>query len=282
MIHIEKPENNVQEIFEDCISNFRDEDYKSRLQRALPFIESESYNYDTIASSNSLFTMVSSTNVNGIVSVDEMEKLYDRKLVKKGQPGRKHYEKIKLSAKYNVCPLCDHRTVTTLDHILPKSLYPTFAVTPFNLVPACGDCNKIKSTYASTSSDDEVVHPYYDDISNEKFLFASLIEDRGNPSFTFYIKTSSPESTIERRLKKHLELLELNELYVANAARKLASINYRLSKLFQNGGKQSVHEHLKEEYDSNFQCNKNSWETAMYEIIYNNDWFCDGGFKLTS
>ena len=242
----------------------------------------QSSDYDVKASLNSLFALVSSTSVNGIVTVDEMEKLYDRKLVKKGQPGRKHYEKIKLSAKYNICPLCDHRTVTTLDHVLPKSLYPTFAVTPLNLVPACGDCNKIKKANVPTSSNDEVIHPYYDDISNEKFLFASLIIVNENPSFTFYIKTSNPETTIERRLKKHLDLLELNELYVANAARKLATINHRLLRLFTNGGKQSVHEHLEEEYLTNFECNKNSWETAMYEVIYNNDWFCDGGFNLTS
>ncbi len=144
MIHIEKPENNVKEVFEDCISNFRDESLKNRLQSILPFIQSESSDYDVKASSSSLFSLTSSTDINGIVTVDEMQKVYDRKLVKKGQPGRKHYEKIKLSAKHNICPLCDHRTVTTLDHVLPKSKYPTFAVTPFNLVPACGDCNKIK------------------------------------------------------------------------------------------------------------------------------------------
>lgn len=280
MIHIKKPKNNVEEIFNDCISNFRDADFKKRLNNVLPFIKFKSLEYDEKAKSSNLFELEITKCVNKKVTSSEMEKVYDQKLVKQGQPGRKHYEKLKLSAENGICPLCDHRTVTTLDHVLPKKQYPSYAITPLNLVPACGDCNKIKSTKKSTSNEDEVIHPYYDDISNKKYLFSKLIENKGSPSFIFYIKESKPVEVIEKRLINHLEMLELHELYTANSARTLAGKNYRLKKLFKEGGKESVREHLEEEYYSNFECNKNSWETAMYETMYKSDWFCNEGFLI--
>lgn len=53
-------------------------------------------------------------NVNTIITVDEMIKInMIINLLKKGQPGRICYEKLRLSAKNNICPLCNQRTVTS-------------------------------------------------------------------------------------------------------------------------------------------------------------------------
>lgn len=56
-----------------------------------------------------------------------------------------------------VCPYCNHHYVFTIyqgkknvmsrpqfDHFLPKSDFPLFALSFYNLVPSCGVCNKIK------------------------------------------------------------------------------------------------------------------------------------------
>lgn len=279
MVHINKPIDNVKEVFETCISNYSDESFKNRLNSATNFIETSAINYDNQATTNNLNSISMSNNVNNIITEDEMKKVYNDKLVKKGQPGRIYYEKLRLSAKNNICPLCNQRTVTTLDHVLPKSLYPTFAVTPFNLIPACADCNKIKDRYQPSMPKEEIIHPYYDDISNKQYLFA-LIEQTSPPSISFYIKQSAPLKIIEQRLEKHFSLFGLNELYASNAAEELSNICFRLGKLYSTGGRQSVIDYLKDEFESRYENNKNSWQTAMYEVLYQNIWFCDGGFRI--
>ncbi|MCG3708987.1 HNH endonuclease [Aliarcobacter butzleri] len=279
MVHINKPIDNVKEVFETCISNYSDESFKNRLNSATNFIEISAINYDNQATTNNLNSISMSNNVNNIITEDEMKKVYNDKLVKKGQPGRIYYEKLRLSAKNNICPLCNQRTVTTLDHVLPKSLYPTFAVTPFNLIPACADCNKIKDRYQPSMPKEEIIHPYYDDISNKQYLFA-LIEQTSPPSISFYIKQSTPLKIIEQRLEKHFSLFGLNELYASNAAEELSNICFRLGKLYSTGGRQSVIDYLKDEFESRYENNKNSWQTAMYEVLYQNIWFCDGGFRI--
>ena len=163
--------------------------------------------------------------------------------------------------------------------LLNKTFYPTFAVTPFNLIPSCADCNKIKDRYKPEKPEEEIIHPYYDDISNQQYLFA-LVEKTTPASINFYIKQSNPINIIEQRLKKHFSLFALNELYASNAAEELSNISFRLSKLYSTGGIQCVIEYLKDEFESRYENNKNSWQTAMYEALYQNIWFCDGGFRI--
>lgn len=42
------------------------------------------------------------------------------------------------------CPFCGISELSTLDHYLPKELYPEFSVFPKNLVPSCAVCNTRK------------------------------------------------------------------------------------------------------------------------------------------
>jgi hypothetical protein len=208
-----------------------------------------------------------------------MTKVYNDKLVKKGQPGRPYYERLRLSAKNNICPFCNQRVVTTLDHILPKSKYPTFAISPVNLTPACADCNKFKDTYEPNRPEEELLHPYFDNISSVQYLFSEL-KETDPPSLIFNIQTSDPETIIEKRLKKHFSIFKLNELYISNSAQELSNISQRLTTLHSHCGTDCVRDYLIEEYESRYAYNKNSWHTAMYLALSQSDWFCDGGFHM--
>lgn len=56
-------------------------------------------------------------------------------------------------------------TYLDLDHFFPKSRYPYFAVSFYNLIPCCHDCNsKLKG--ASEYSLDKHVHPYVDNFDD--------------------------------------------------------------------------------------------------------------------
>jgi len=132
-------------------------------------------NYDQKAEVSELYQLEKNITVCGI-SQEEMEKLYTNRMVKKEAPGRHIYEGIKESAPHNICPLCSLRTVSTLDHYLPKANFPLLVVMPNNLIPSCGDCNKIKLDTFPSDAECQTLHPYYDDVSDAQWLFAEVIQ----------------------------------------------------------------------------------------------------------
>jgi hypothetical protein len=66
------------------------------------------------------------------------------------------------------CPMCGSPVTGTLDHFLPKEIFPEFSVMAANLVPACGHCNSHAkgSTYKGTIPDERLIHPYFDTITS--------------------------------------------------------------------------------------------------------------------
>ena len=70
------------------------------------------------------------------------------------------------------CPLCSVGEPSTLDHYVPKSQHPEFAVFSKNLVPCCSTCNNHKGElFVENGSDIRLfLHPYYDAIPDVPFL----------------------------------------------------------------------------------------------------------------
>lgn len=82
----------------------------------------------------------------------------------------KIFDEIRESKELASCPMCGSPMCGTLDHVLPKTDYPEFAIFTPNLVPAC-KCNIRRSTATiGTAPRERVAHPYFD-----KFLSNRLI-----------------------------------------------------------------------------------------------------------
>lgn len=64
---------------------------------------------------------------------------------------------------FKSCPLCGSPGGRSLDHALPRSLFPEFSILRENLVPACTMCNTDEKggTYRG-SRPERFIHPYYD------------------------------------------------------------------------------------------------------------------------
>jgi hypothetical protein len=60
------------------------------------------------------------------------------------------------------CPMCGSTNVTSLDHILPKEVYPELAVFSYNLVPSCQSCNNRRAKKGALTSSKGFIHPYFD------------------------------------------------------------------------------------------------------------------------
>ncbi len=159
-----------EEVFRACISRIKDTDLKDRLELCETAIILAAQELETKAMNSTLHTISVSDNISGHVSGEEMEKVYTDRMVKKNSPGRMYYDKLISSTANGRCPLCGQRVVSTLDHYLPKAHFPSLAIAPLNLVPSCKDCNKVKMDKIPQNSEEETLHPYFDDIEGEFWL----------------------------------------------------------------------------------------------------------------
>lgn len=282
MWSVGKPVFDVGDIFETCISKVRDKDLKTRFKAAKQTILDDSQAFEARASTAELHLVPQGIGVAGQVTTAEMVTLYDRRLASKAGPGRSIYAAIQLLPEDGRCPYCDHRDVSTLDHVLPKTLFPSLAVTPLNLVGSCKDCNKAKLAAAPTKSSDAVLHPYFEDISSQIWLRAKVVEQTVC-AVVFRVKAQSQWSDdLNLRLRKQFETLGLARLYTQQAAREMSGIRRNLIRVYNagGGGATAVERELKHQWESWSEESSNSWKTALYGALHKNAWFCDGGFRL--
>lgn len=289
MRRLKKPKELVEDVFMNCLSNMRESDLKKRLISCNTLILAAAKEFEEKVVKQKLHTIlrITVTNktkldklVNGNVTVDEMKDVYTNKFVPVGSPGRALYDKLFSAPSFGICPLCSHREVETLDHHLPKAHYPTLSVTPSNLIPSCYKCNISKKTNCPNSSEQETLHPYFDDIEDDEWLVAEVINS-SPPIVKFSVqKPAKWSNLLFTRVKFHFNSLELNSLYSTQAAKELVRINHMLNKRLNEGGQVSVSKFLLEEAESSSMASLNSWQSAMYRAIGNDKWYCSLGFKL--
>ncbi len=278
MRKIEPPVDQVRPTLQLCVSRIEDVDLKTRAESIGDELEVGESIYRDHASKCSLFKIPGAKHV-GKLTAEEMVSLYDQRLSKKDHPARKVYDALRAAAKFNTCPLCGHRQVATLDHYLPKTSHPHFAITPLNLVPSCSDCNKAKLAKTAAEEGTQSFHPYFDDFQDRVWLFARVIED-APPAVIFFV--GSPDGwskTKVQRVNRHFSLLGLGELYGSNAAQELAQISVCLDELADHARADGVRTHLEVQSRSRADSNPNSWQAAMYAALTSSSWFWSGGHR---
>jgi hypothetical protein len=275
---VERPPFDAGETFNICISRVRNLGLRERLRRVRGDIVAAAAEYEQRAQTQSLNMIPASRSVAGIVTSNEMVNVYEQRMAGKSGPGRAIYDTIKLLPKGDRCPFCDQRNISTLDHILPKALYPSLTVTPHNLVGACMECNKVKLDIAPKTQEEVILHPYFDDITGDRWLTAEVVPQ--NPCAIVFNIHPPPgwDNVTEARARRQFALFRLSYLYSSEAARELANIRYNLQMHFRAGGIAAVRHELIRQWKSRRSNRANSWQTAMYEAISHDDWFCNGGF----
>lgn len=278
------PDLDVEETFGICTSRVRDNEknnfLRSRLARVTHVIVTESENFVIQAKAGELFRVPQSQDVGDIVTTNEMVSLYNGRMAGKTGPGRSIYTIIKLLPEHDRCPFCDHRDVSTLDHILPKTLFPALAVTPLNLVGSCKDCNKAKKTLAPTNADDAILHPYFDNVSDQTWLKARIIEQDVCAALFRVRHRDEWSNSTNARLKAQFKMLGLHKLYSSQAAREMSGIRDSLIRKHDAGGAETVKRELEDQWRSRQVDRRNCWQTALYKALSRSDWYCDVGFRL--
>jgi hypothetical protein len=207
-----------------------------------------------------------------------MSDLYTNTFVRQNGPTRPIYDYIKALARAKVCPLCNHRDVSTLDHHLSKAYHPAFALTPVNLVPACKGCNTDTLARRPTQAAEQTLHPYFDDVDDEVWLVASIVPD-DPPAFVFGMDprfdTGQPKYAI---IQSHFEKFKLGALYPDLAASLASSLRRDIELNFANGGADFVASELRRKAVNAREDIRNSWQAAAYDAMADSVWFCGVGF----
>lgn len=278
MLKLDPPQRSARESFVACISRVRDAGLRTRLDGIEDIVAASSDAFAVAAHEQTLHQIARHAMVNGTVSRAEMEAVYVQRMAKKGAPGRAIYEELISASAHGRCPICAQRSVTTLDHHLPKAHYPALAVAPVNLVPSCSDCNKAKLADYPRSAVDVTLHPYFDYVDGERWLFAKVIETHPAALRFFVDKPAGFAPPLADRLMNHFIMFDLGQLYAAEAAEELLNVRYQLTLLRDAGGIDDVRSHLEDEAESRRRARRNGWRTAAYEAWAESVWFCEGGF----
>lgn len=273
---ITKPAFTVKEVFLSCISTVANDSLKNNLTDCIDVLELAEADFEEKFATNEIYQIPQSDEIKHPIGKRQMVTLYDYRMVHVNMPGRSYYNKIRALAPFGKCPLCGVRRVDTLDHYLPKALFPVFAVTPITLVPACTPCNKGKLVDFPTNSAEQTLHPYFDDISKSNWLQAKVIPS--NP-ITLDYQVVAPDGwddiLIERTIN-HFISFNLNDLYCSHANEELRGARRQMINRYRESPAELV-SFLDEAYDSKLELGLNSWQAVMYKALLNDEWFCSGG-----
>ena len=132
-------------VFDGCLARLQKGPRSQRLTSVkanIPKIEAQ---YHASAGKMRLDSFSIASSLLGSALNSDFVYLYDTHFVRKKSWGRPIYDKLKLSARGNICPYCGQLPVRTLDHYLPKDTYGALSLVALNLIPSCHQCNMVVS-----------------------------------------------------------------------------------------------------------------------------------------
>ncbi|MBR8403215.1 hypothetical protein [Burkholderia cenocepacia] len=278
MRRLPTPDVTCVEILDLCASSVRDLDLKQGIQHAKGVVEAAEQAYRKKGQSAELYSIKGTKNVGKCLSGKQMERVYNGTFVKSSKT-RDIYAKLKRACVNDICPLCGQRTVRQLDHYLPITSFPVFGLAAINLVPACSDCNKDKLVHMPSTAGEQTIHPYFDNVDGEQWLFGKVVESIP-AAVTFFVKTPAAWSEMQaERMRTHFRVFRLGALYATHAAVEIGNIRFQLAKIA--AAADSAHRisaHLRERAESCAHVYQNSWQRATFDALADSEWFCSGGF----
>jgi len=208
----------------------------------------------------------------------DLNRLYSKGMLN-GVSARTYYDQILASAPLGKCPYCRFGHAETLDHFLPKSRYPAYAVLPRNLVPACSRCNTGKGSGLLTA-EKEISHPYFESeqIELDTWLVAQVVPTNPVTATFSVIPPANWSADLSRRVRNYFIELDLASGYSVEAASELVSVSAYLRVL---PSADSRRQHLQRVAAQERGIAKNGWKAALYVALADSAWYSDVGYTST-
>jgi hypothetical protein len=279
MLPINRPDFDVEELFMACVSTVNDVTLKADLEDCIDVLKKAETDFNSKFLTSEIHQIPQNDIIKGVIGKKEMKIVYDYRMVNQKMPGRPYYDRIIRSAPNGKCPLCSVRIADTVDHYLPKMKYPIYALTPITLVPACTICNEDKHIAFPTTSEEQTLHPYYDNIDGSPWLRATVVQT--SPVIINYFVAPGNHWTqlLTDRTRFHFSAYKLNELFSTHANDELRGAKRQLINLFNEDPELMIH-HLREAYESRLELGQNSWQAVLYRTLLDDQWFCGGGVLI--
>lgn len=200
------------------------------------------------------------------IGKEEMEFLYEQKLVTKYRDS--YYLRLRTNENNNFsqCVYCERDLVTDLDHLLPQSKFPIFAVTPANLIPSCHTCNKNKS-----ASLVDIVNPYYEDTTKENWLKCTIILKNNIllPEYSLDFSSTSYSNSLQTKISNIYTMGRTSILMRINTwgVNKFTNKLDLWKKIIDIGGKEQLITLLNSEIASDRTHSQNFYEISLYQGV---------------
>jgi hypothetical protein len=168
-----------------------------------------------------------------------------------------------------LCPACGELGApNTLDHYLPKSLYPDFAVTPLNLFPMCDACQRAKDNKTGDSSSPRYfIHPYFDTFANSQIVTLSISPPYDGPTFELG-PTPGLKHEEDALVSTHIRELEIPTRYISFFTGQYKRLIRLVSDLRESD--QDVIQLLKNFREFSRLHGENSWDHVFYSGVLSN------------
>ncbi|RZG76683.1 HNH endonuclease [Acinetobacter sp. WCHAc060025] len=219
MINIKPYSNDSFEFLESVVDSKRKRPnekqpfYKDRMKQILPELKPMCVHYDDAFISQTLKTLTSSPRFSEINLKSDLLDLYSYN----AKPFIKLKNKIVElpdGSSFDTCQYCGINSISTLDHVLPKSTFPEFVVHPKNLFPACSECNSLKMSKWLESGEASFLNLYSDVLPLAQFLFLNIKYNGKTFDVSFYLSNKNNiNSKLFNVIKNHFKNLKLIERF---------------------------------------------------------------------
>lgn len=145
------------------------------------------------------------------VSISEIKKKAYLSLWEKSKTRDEMLSEIKKITSTTLCPYCNiNSSNDTIEHILPKSIYPEYSIFSKNLIPCCSKCNNLKRDKLKNEKNWKFAtyNFYEDNIPNKDWLKAKIEVLNSAPSIYFSISEEADDL-----FRNHITTLKLLERY---------------------------------------------------------------------
>ncbi|WP_370602828.1 HNH endonuclease [Escherichia coli] len=169
------------------------------------------------------------------------------------------------------CPCCgEPGKPTTLDHYLPKAMYPELAIIIANLTPMCNECQQNKSSdYFDENGNKIYIHPYFDPIEQVN-LSIDIEEPYATPTFELTILEDRDNNELYELFKRHINGVKFLERFDEFCRNEYMALLRTMSLERQDAEPDRasrIVRRFKRQHESQ---SPNRWEAIFYRGILNN------------
>ena len=277
MIKIDHPDFDLKSVLDACLnSDARSDSINIYIPKLRPYIESSGIFYEQSAQVNNfhilpIYSFLCHSFFNN-EDIDFLEKLYSYRLQVK--PDGRYFYKQLTDEISDFCPYCNHGDVSQVDHFIPQTKFCIWNINPSNLVPICANCNKTKDDIYGTSEETNLLHPYYDNLNRDQWLFAQVSPNTSRHKYKVIYNclpsTSSYNAIETARLQNYFQKLKLAERFTRIARSQSRDITNKVNLVLAKKTDIARRNYLRRIVtDKTNDYGLNHWSVALYQSFLN-------------